>query len=344
MKNMMIYGAKSIALGAALAVQALYPDCKVKGFLVSSPGDNPDRLAGLPVITLHALKEKDIHVLVATPEDTHAAIIRNLQEAGIKEYTCLDWEKEEALMKMYYRKAGRFPALHEDTAEIYVAKFYKDRPLKNGHEAAAWIRPIQVGAALTAERVAALADDTGDNISEKNVNYCELTALYWIWKNRLYASGCPAYSGLYHYRRFLNITEGDLEQMQREDVDAVLPFPTVHEPDISEHHARYIREADWEAMRQALEELQPEYAKKMPEVLKQPYLYNYNILIAKKEVLREYCEWLFPILQRTEELSSPRGWERADRYIGYMGENLLTLYFLTQEKLKIRHAGRKMLV
>lgn len=33
---------------------------------------------------------------------------------------------------------------------------------------------------------------------------------------------------------------------------------------------------------------------------------------------------LFPILERTEQLSIPRGWERCDRYIGYLGENLMT--------------------
>ena len=39
-------------------------------------------------------------------------------------------------------------------------------------------------------------DNTGDNISSKNANYCELTGMYWAWKN-LDAD----YIGLAHYRR-----------------------------------------------------------------------------------------------------------------------------------------------
>ena len=95
----------------------------------------------------------------------------------------------------------------------------------------------------------------------------------------------------------------------------------------------------------AIEELAPEYARMMPDIFSQPYFYNYNMLIAKRRIFDEFCGWMFPILKRTEELSSPRGWERADRYIGYLGENLTTLYFMYHKNhWKIAHVGRLMLV
>ena len=57
--------------------------------------------------------------------------------------------------------------------------------------------PVQVG---FNEPLGFARDNTGENISEKNKNYCELTALYWGWKN-LKAD----YIGLDHYRRHFSI-------------------------------------------------------------------------------------------------------------------------------------------
>lgn len=356
MIKLAIYGAKSLALGTCLAIQELYPEYPVQGFIVKSRQDNPDTLAGLPVWELKDVKEKEIHILIAVPENLHKEIIEDLHQYGFFHYTCMDSIKEARLMEEYFTRIGEFPSIHtclggtqKAGLRVYMAKSHKDHMLQNPYQLPEWVTPIQVGAVLCGERTEEVGDDEGENISVKNGNYCELTALYWMWKNRLQGSlpnsDDADYYGLFHYRRILHMDEEDIFKLKENDIDTVLPYPTLHEPDIREHHARYVKETDWRAMLRALEELQPEYAKAFPSILSQPYLYNYNMLIAKRRVLLDYCGWLFPILERTEELSTPRGNDRSDRYIGYLGENLMTLYFMYHKRdLHIAHTGRIMLI
>lgn len=356
-----IYGAKSIALGLCRAMQTLYPSHKVEGFLVSSLNENPSTLAGLPVKELEdfssllvATDKSNVHILIATPENIHSEICASLEGHGFFQYTCITSEIEACLMEQYFEVVGDFVSLHElgasvgyTSLNVLTAKFHKDVALQGDYDLPNWIVPIQVGAALTDESVADIQDNTGENISTKNVNYCELTALYWLWRNKIVDNSKDSldYYGLFHYRRMLEISDDDIMRLKGNDVDVILPFPMLHEPNAFEHHTRYVNDSDWSAMCKALEELHPEYAEALPMIFAQPYFYNYNMLIAKPEVLLDYCEWLFPILERVEELSESKGWERADRYIGYLGENLLTLYFMyNKEKYRIVHTGRRMLV
>ena len=358
-----IFGAKSIALGVCLALRRLYPEHKVETFLVSSLKGNPSVLAGIPVQEVQSFRNKGMHVLVATPEDMHSDIIDFLEMQGFYHYICIDSHKESILMEKYFEKSNIFPSVHKLTVgnekaklQIYQAKFYKDKRLNNSYILPDWIVPIQAGTALTSIQVAEVTDCVGDNISKKNETYCELTVLYWLWKNRLLErcaakneriseSSSAEYYGLFHYRRLLDIQNDDLYRMKKNGVDVILPYPLPHEPNIYEHHTRYVSEQEWKILIEVLEDLEPEYARAFPKILQQPYLYNYNMIIAKRDILRGYCEWLFPILKRTEELSTPKGWERADRYIGYLGENLLTLYFMFHaDEWKIKHVGRKMLI
>ena len=94
-----------------------------------------------------------------------------------------------------------------------------------------------------------------------------------------------------------------------------------------------------------IKEIHPEYTNSFKEIFEKSYMYNYNMFIAKKEILKNFCQWLFPILDAIYEKSQPKGRERNDRYIGYIGENLLTLYFMhNKDKYKIYHTKRIMLV
>lgn len=107
-----IFGAKSIALGTCLAVQELYHDFEVVGFLVSNRVDNPDTLAGLPVIELGSFPHKDVCILIATPEDVQAEVVELLEEQGFHNHICVDSKKESELMEKYYFRLGIFRSIH----------------------------------------------------------------------------------------------------------------------------------------------------------------------------------------------------------------------------------------
>lgn len=363
--NLVIYGAQGIALGTYEAIHSLYPLRKISCFLVSEYGNNPKNLAGLPVYELKNYAEnlsedekQNIEILIATPENVMPSIEKSLDDHGFFCHVRLTSTRFAQLMS-FYNVAGEsemehmpLSALpvgyHKANMHVFMAKFYKDKPLSTEYHMPEWITPIQVGASLCSERVANILDSDGENISKKNVNYSELTALYWMWKNRLVyksADDFMEYYGLSHYRRILDLSEDDILRLVDNDVDVVLPYPMPYEPDIEEHHKRYLKEEDWQAVLKALHELQPGYAEQLSAVLEQKYLYNYNIIIARREVLAEYCNWLFPILERVEELSMPKGYDRADRYIGYISETLGTIFFMVnKDRLNIVHAGCKFLV
>lgn len=363
--NLVIYGAQAMALGAYEAIKTLYPVRPVTCFLVSSMEGNPPMLGDLPVREIaefsqgkSTLEKENIEVLIATPENLHIEIEEILERHGFPYYQRLDSLRWAELMRMFHMKKGCFQVLsalpigvHKAEIVVYQTKFYKDKVLERSYELPDYLHPIQAGAVLTDIRVAETTDDRGEHISHKNGNYSELTALYWMWKNVLEkgasAAGSKAehYFGLAHYRRVLWISDDDLLRLVDNDVDVVLPYPMPYEPDINVHHKRYIKDVDWQALQTALKELHPEYVEAFEAILGQKYLYNYNVILAKGSVLRDYCTWLFPILEQTEEFSVPKGSERADRYIGYMGEVLETLYFMYhRERLNIMTAGCRFLV
>ena len=88
--------------------------------------------------------------------------------------------------------------------------------------------PLHVGAEGK-EDLGYVKDNTGDNISTKNPYYCELTGMYWAWKNL-----DAEYIGLAHYRRHFSLNKKSKEKFDNvltlseadkilESTDVILP-------------------------------------------------------------------------------------------------------------------------
>ena len=356
--RLVIYGAQGIALGAYNAIKLLYPEEKIDCFLVTERGINSSTLSGISVIELSEyIKDKteeekaNVTVLICTPENVMVSIEKSLDEVGMNNHIRIDSLKWACLQEKAFSLLGTFAPLStlsvgskKSDIEVFKMVHHKDKPLVTNYKDPVYVTSVQVGALFTDIRMTEYTDNQGDNISEKNGDYSELTGLYWIWKNKIKRQD-DTYYGLAHYRRFLELSEDDLLRLVDNDIDVVLPYPMPYEPNIEAHHLRYLSDSEWDAVLHALEELQPDYSRAFKDILKQEYFYNYNVILAKKDVIDDYCSWLFPLLFRIEENNDPNKEKEPNRYMGYVGETLETLYFMyNKDKLKIAHVGCRFLI
>ena len=227
-----IFGAQGYARGVYDSIKTIYPDCEIPFFIVSEIGINAPFLYEVPVREIAEVSnemdqnEKDlIEVIIATPENIQDEIEILLESYGFHNHRRLDFKYWVELMEVFHSKHGKFSLLSSYDAgtdipslEIYMAKFFKDKALVNPPELTDYIYPIQVGAANTDIVLSDIRDNIGDNISKKNVNYCELTGLYWIWKNKLCVEkefDDDKYYGLAQYRRMFVLSGDDLSRLKK---------------------------------------------------------------------------------------------------------------------------------
>lgn len=211
--------------------------------------------------------------------------------------------------------------------------------------------PIQVGAEGKKKIEGYIQDNTGENISLKNPYFCELTGLYWAWKN-LDAD----YVGLVHYRRYFTnkkklpktedekfeivLTEKELRDKLK-NVDIILPKKrNYYIESIYSHykHTMYVEPLD--ETRKILEEKYPEYLEEFDKIYKKTSAHLFNMFVMKKEILNEYCEWLFDILFELEKRIDPSQYDSFHaRYLGRISERLLDVWIdknnLKYEEVKI---------
>lgn len=195
--------------------------------------------------------------------------------------------------------------------------------------------PLHVGRAGKAD-LGYVGDDTGDSISEKNKSFCELTGLYWIWKN----VQCNI-TGLCHYRRYfvqgnhiLTINEAEQYLQVYDIIISLSTAPSVGEG-IRDQYTKCHNKKDLDIVGEVIAEKCPEYSKAFEHCMNSRLISWANMIVAKKEVFDAYCQWLFTILLEVDKRIDVSGYDDYQkRVIGFLGERLLHVWLLNQ-KLRV---------
>lgn len=216
--------------------------------------------------------------------------------------------------------------------------------------------PVQAGAALHAPIAGYQPDSEGDNISQKNPHFCELTCHYWAWKN---LNGVDIV-GLNHYRRYFDFQQQwpafsadkrfvpveeflnrpyqfpDLDKML-DDYDIVLPKARHWRVSNTAQYGVYHIARDWEMLRQIIKERSPQYMPAFEKTMdRSNKAVGYNMFITRWKHFDEYSSWLFDILFEVERRVPPIDDPVQSRIYGYMSERLINV-FCEHHHLRVRH-------
>ena len=204
-------------------------------------------------------------------------------------------------------------------------------------------KPIRVGSVLNSDDFGYQRDDIGENISNKNKSFCELTSTYWIMKNDK-----SDIVGLTHYRRYFFkkhknnklenvLSEQDIREILK-DKDIIVPNSTF----IIKHNAEKSWEKthikkDYDECRKIIAEKYPDYVEAFEQFSKSRFLYICNMFIARKEIFDEYYKWLFDILFELEKRTDISNYDDYNkRLFGFMSERLFNVWLLKHKELKIQ--------
>lgn len=185
--------------------------------------------------------------------------------------------------------------------------------------------PIFVGG----RRDGYLSDCTEINISDKNKYFCELTALYWIWKNDKDSD----YISIEHYRRFF-LDRWLLEPISQRKILKMLEKYDMLEtvdysycPSVYAYYSKAHFEDDLSVIRSIISEKHPEYLASYDEVMNGNRAAQCNMIVMKKEQFDQYCEWLFSILFECEERIDYKSRDAyQQRVFGFLSERLQNVW------------------
>lgn len=214
--------------------------------------------------------------------------------------------------------------------------------------------PIQVGKAISQVDLGIQGDNTGDNISHKNASYCELTGMYWAWKNLKDVDVI----GLCHYRRYfdfhgqckplipsqdfavsemsemnLSIPEEIIVDVLSGRIVTAKPFALLHNVAVN-YCLNHVSDDLRQLQRVVKENLNNNYVKAFDSVMYRNHtLMACNMFVMLWSDFDLYCQWLFPLLEEAESRIDISHYNSVQRRIyGYMAERLFNVWLKANQK------------
>jgi hypothetical protein len=201
--------------------------------------------------------------------------------------------------------------------------------------------PIHVGKAASDLDLGIIGDNTGDHISELNPYFCELTGLYWLWKN----ASAPI-TGLVHYRRYFAPLNHSVE-LESKSIAASIDFNELHGKydliigppskfyfegttvyrTVEQQYCDTTIGIDLVVTRKAIEFIDSSYLDYWDFIMRGSTMSIANMMIGKREAINRYCQWLFPVLFHVKDLipySDYGSYEK--RVFGFLAERLMNVW------------------
>lgn len=227
------------------------------------------------------------------------------------------------------KKISMYVVAHKKIEKIFEDKIYKF---------------IQVGKSVEDKSINEIKDNTGDNISKKNNNYCELTAMYWVWKNDKKSDVV----GITHYRRFFSknfidsiskkaISNNEISKKLNK-FDIIVPNPLImSKKTVFEQYSDAHYENDLNITKQVINEKYPDYINSFNKVMNRNYYSACNMIICDKKIYDSYVEWLFNILFEVENRVDISNYDDYNKRIfGFISERLLNVWLEKNNQYKIK--------
>lgn len=255
--------------------------------------------------------------------------------------------------KKFLERAAWGRSLKKTRIKIFVS-YHKKAPL---FESEVFL-PIINNANNYESKVWALRDNTGINISNKNNNYGELTGQYWVWKNLLPKLDSE-YIGFCHYKRFLDFNLSPIDKTPFKSIfllefkkmfeqythhsickcikgyDVILPQKFLSPMSIYDLYLGSSPQKDIDLALDIIKEIYPEYVATANKIMSGSEMYACLNFVMKKELVNQYMEWIFNILNTLEKGTNWSEYDETPVNIAEVFFNIWLTYNIETKKLKV---------